>query len=39
VVAGSGEVRVERLIPYVAQVVESVDVPARSIRVDWGEDF
>jgi 16S rRNA processing protein RimM len=39
VVMGSGEQRVERLIPYVAQVVESVDVPGRSIRVDWGEDY
>ena len=39
VVAGSGEQRVERLIPYVAQVIDSVDVPGRSIRVDWGEDY
>ena len=39
VVSGSGETRVERLIPYIAQVVESVDVPGRSIRVDWGEDY
>ncbi|MBU3693961.1 MAG: ribosome maturation factor RimM [Rhodocyclaceae bacterium] len=39
VVAGSGEQRVERLIPYTAQVVEQVDVPGRSIRVDWGEDY
>jgi len=39
VVAGSGAQRVERLIPYIGQVVEAVDVPGRSIRVDWGEDF
>jgi len=39
VVAGSGESRVERLIPYIGQVVEAVDVPGRSIRVDWGEDY
>ena len=39
VVAVSGETRVERLIPYTAQVVESVDVPGRCIRVDWGEDY
>lgn len=39
VVSASGETRVERLIPYVAQVVESVDVAGRSIRVDWGEDY
>lgn len=39
VVAGGGEQRVERLIPYIAQVVESVDVPRRMLRVDWGEDF
>lgn len=39
VVSGSGEQRVERLIPYIGQVVETVDVPGRSIRVDWGEDY
>jgi 16S rRNA processing protein RimM len=39
VVAGDGGQRVERLLPYVAQVVEQVDVPGRSIRVDWGEDY
>ncbi len=39
VVSGSGDTRVERLIPYVGQVVESVDVPGRSIRVDWEEDY
>lgn len=39
VVSGSGETRVERLIPYIAQVVESVDVPGRRIGVDWGEDY
>lgn len=39
VVSGSGDTRVERLIPYVGQVVESVDVAGRSIRVDWEEDY
>lgn len=39
VVAGDAEQRVERLIPYVAQVVESVDVAGRTLRVDWGEDY
>ncbi len=39
VVAGGGETRVERLIPYTAPVVESVDVAGRSVRVDWGEDY
>jgi 16S rRNA processing protein RimM len=39
VVSGSGDTRVERLIPYVGQVVESVDVPGRGIRVDWEEDY
>jgi len=39
VVAGSGTERRERLIPYVGQVVESVDLAGRVLRVDWGEDY
>jgi 16S rRNA processing protein RimM len=29
----------ERLIPFVAAYIDSVDLPARSITVDWGLDF
>ena len=29
----------ERLIPYVPAIVDRVDVKARRIDVDWGEDF
>ncbi|MBL8330517.1 MAG: ribosome maturation factor RimM [Rubrivivax sp.] len=29
----------ERLIPFVAAYVDSVDLAARQIRVDWGLDF
>jgi ribosomal 30S subunit maturation factor RimM len=29
----------ERLIPYVPAIVERVDLKARRIDVDWGEDF
>ncbi len=29
----------ERLIPFVAAYIDSVDLPARSISVDWGLDF
>jgi len=29
----------ERLIPFVEAFVDSVDMPARRIRVDWGLDF
>ena len=29
----------ERLIPFVAQYVDDVDLPARRIRVDWGLDY
>jgi 16S rRNA processing protein RimM len=29
----------ERLIPFVAAYVDTVDLPARSITVDWGLDF
>lgn len=34
----SGE-KVERLLPFVAQVVKEVDVPAGLMRVDWGKDW
>jgi 16S rRNA processing protein RimM len=36
VVAATGP---ERLIPYVPAIVERVDLKARRIDVDWGEDF
>ncbi len=29
----------ERLVPFIAQVVKSVDVPGRRIQVDWGSDW
>jgi len=29
----------ERLIPYVPAVVDAVDLDARQIEVDWGEDY
>jgi 16S rRNA processing protein RimM len=29
----------ERLIPFVAEVVKSVDLEGRVIRVDWGMDY
>ena len=29
----------ERLIPFVAAYIDSVDLQARSIAVDWGLDF
>ncbi len=35
---GRGEAD-ERLIPFVAQYVDDVDLPARRIRVDWGLDY
>ncbi len=35
---GKGETD-ERLIPFVAQYVDGVDLPARRIRVDWGLDY
>jgi len=30
---------IERLIPFVAAYIDSVDLPARSVRVDWGLDY
>jgi 16S rRNA processing protein RimM len=35
----SGATGPERLIPYVAAIVLRVDLDARRIDVDWGEDF
>lgn len=35
---GKGEAD-ERLIPFVAQYIDEVDMPARRIRVDWGLDY
>ena len=29
----------ERLIPYVAAIIDRVDLAAGTIDVDWGEDF
>jgi 16S rRNA processing protein RimM len=29
----------ERLIPFIEQVVQQVDLPGGVIRVDWGSDF
>ncbi|MBS0441224.1 MAG: ribosome maturation factor RimM [Proteobacteria bacterium] len=29
----------ERLIPFVAQYIDEVDMPARRIHVDWGLDY
>ncbi len=29
----------ERLIPFIADVIRTVDAPARLITVDWGEDW
>jgi 16S rRNA processing protein RimM len=35
----AGEVGPDRLIPYVPAIVDRVDLAARRIDVDWGEDF
>lgn len=37
--AGEGRDVVERLLPFVGQVVKEVDVPAGVIRVDWERDW
>jgi 16S rRNA processing protein RimM len=37
--SGPAAMQEERLIPYVAAVVDAVDVPERRIVVDWGEDY
>lgn len=36
---GSGDAAEERLIPFVAAFIDSVDVPGRRIVVDWGLDY
>jgi 16S rRNA processing protein RimM len=36
---GEGEAAVERLIPFVGQVVKEVDVPARRVTVAWERDW
>ena len=36
--AAEGEAE-ERLIPFVSAYVDSVDLPARRIVVDWGLDY
>jgi 16S rRNA processing protein RimM len=35
----TGEGAEERLIPFVAAYVDSVDLPMRRIVVDWGLDY
>jgi 16S rRNA processing protein RimM len=37
--AGEGREAVERLLPFVGQVVKEVNVPAGVIRVDWQRDW
>lgn len=39
VVEGPAESRRERLIPFIEQVVNEVDLPGAVIRVDWGSDY
>lgn len=39
VTEGEGEAAIERLLPFVGQVVKEVDVPAGVIRVDWERDW
>ena len=34
-----GQAGAERLIPYVSAIVDRVDLAARRIDVDWGEDY
>jgi 16S rRNA processing protein RimM len=36
---GEGKAAVERLLPFVGQVVKAVDVPAGVMRVDWQKDW
>ena len=38
-VARRGRRRPERLIPFVAAIVDAVDVEARRIEVDWEPDY
>ena len=35
----AGQSREDRLIPYVTAIVDRVDLDARRIEVDWGEDY
>ncbi len=37
--SGEGRDTVERLLPFVGQVVKEVDVPAGVMRVDWHKDW
>ena len=39
VVNGPDESARERLIPFIEEVVKEVDLPGRTMRVDWGLDF
>lgn len=36
---GDGEQAIQRLLPFVGQVVKEVDVPVGVIHVDWGRDW
>jgi len=38
-VTRAGAAAEERLIPYVATVVDAVDLEQRRVVVDWGEDY
>jgi ribosomal 30S subunit maturation factor RimM len=29
----------DRLIPFIEPVIRAVDIPGRSIRVEWGADY
>ena len=39
VIAAKSEDGIERLIPYIAQVILDVDLTAKSMLVDWDADF
>ena len=36
---GVGDLKVERLIPFVGAFIKSVDLPSREIRVEWEADW
>jgi 16S rRNA processing protein RimM len=36
---GEGNEAIQRLLPFVSQVVKDVDVPAGVMRVDWQKDW
>ena len=38
-VARASDAAVQQLIPYVPAVIDAVDLEARRIEVDWGEDY